>query len=222
MGALVQPGSSPLARGLHEVAGDGDGVARIIPARAGFTAVVEADGLPSADHPRSRGVYCARTSRTRSVPGSSPLARGLPAEVGGVDDDAGIIPARAGFTGEVMGAMSAAWDHPRSRGVYEAARSWAASRLGSSPLARGLLWVAGGDAKAVGIIPARAGFTGPSRTGSAGRSDHPRSRGVYRGIFAPPVTMSGSSPLARGLPAAPHDRAMSVRIIPARAGFTAA
>ena len=50
--------------------------------------------------------------------------------------------------------------------------------------------------------------------------DHPRSRGVY--VMGRPVTaaMTGSSPLARGLPI-PRDRVSgAVRIIPARAGFT--
>ena len=50
-------GSSPLARGLllrpdvHVFKGG------IIPARAGFTEVVEVRHIASTDHPRSRGVY---------------------------------------------------------------------------------------------------------------------------------------------------------------------
>ena len=70
--------------------------------------------------------------------GSSPLARGLRVirrrRVGGV----GIIPARAGFTPAVGGVAHSSADHPRSRGVYNRARSSGTASAGSSPLARGL------------------------------------------------------------------------------------
>ena len=51
------PGSSPLARGLHAHPAPITHGARIIPARAGFTAILIANEAPRADHPRSRGVY---------------------------------------------------------------------------------------------------------------------------------------------------------------------
>ena len=91
---------------------------------------------------------------------------------------------------------------------------------GSSPLARGLLGHADAARGRLGIIPARAGFTGglvrrPGRPG-----DHPRSRGVYMVAVAPRTVRPGSSPLARGLPPAGRSFSQSVRIIPARAGFT--
>ena len=71
---------------------------------------------------------------------------------------------------------------------------------GLSPLARGLpaAQLAGGGA--LGIIPARAGFTPGLR-----RCTRPR---------------VGSSPLARGLHGRRGHRAARLRIIPARAGFT--
>ena len=51
--------------------------------------------------------------------------------------------------------------------------------------------------------------------------DHPRSRGVYS-MRCPAFTPeAGSSPLARGLRVAPDPLDGPVRIIPARAGFTA-
>ena len=50
-------GSSPLARGLRlEGAGSGH-LHRIIPARAGFTALIAGGAMIAGDHPRSRGVY---------------------------------------------------------------------------------------------------------------------------------------------------------------------
>ena len=53
-----------------------------------------------------------------------------------------------------------------------------------------------------------------------GSWDHPRSRGVYRFVKNEEVLNDGSSPLARGLPAATPELCQPCRIIPARAGFT--
>ena len=50
--------------------------------------------------------------------------------------------------------------------------------------------------------------------------DHPRSRGVYVPFSEVNKYNYGSSPLARGLLAAAHERGFNVGIIPARAGFT--
>ena len=214
-------GSSPLARGLPV-----DGVAQgdhvgIIPARAGFTAVAGpgvlggqdhprsrgvyripvggdpieegssplARGLPrlghedlrtGVDHPRSRGVYQSYAVSWTGAPGSSPLARGLrPVWVRHVGRP-GIIPARAGFTPGTHTGVGPWGDHPRSRGVYS---GWPIHCV-----------------SAMGIIPARAGFTGCRRARRREHEDHPRSRGVYFQRICAPVTMPGSSPLARGLP----------------------
>ena len=71
---------------------------------------------------------------------------------------------------------------------------------GSSPLARGLRAGLVGQVRPVGIIPARAGFTGWARGHLTLAWDHPRSRGVYvQGRHSPPGGLG---------------------IIPARAGFT--
>ena len=132
-------------------------------------------------------------------------------------------------------------DHPRSRGVYNAKLKRALTRIGSSPLARGLPGPAGAPDPEGGIIPARAGFTVecisealihpriiPARAGFTiqtfcGRfatPDHPRSRGVY-GTGPPGAAhLCGSSPLARGLLAVLVAAEHGCRIIPARAGFT--
>ena len=91
-------GSSPLARGLRRadrVSGRRPG---IIPARAGFTRRPVRSRALRRDHPRSRGVYCARYRRRPAVSGSSPLARGLRSGLAKRQDRSGIIPARAGFT----------------------------------------------------------------------------------------------------------------------------
>ena len=152
-------GSSPLARGLlgqHRCHGGGRG---IIPARAGFTTLVETAMRTRRDHPRSRGVYSRSPARPSRLCGSSPLARGLPIILLAALAASGIIPARAGFTGSSRASRSGSRDHPRSRGVYPRAIASSTVAGGSSPLARGLPPVDGEPERSVGIIPARAGFT---------------------------------------------------------------
>ena len=72
------------------------------------------------------------------------------------------------------------------------------------------------------IIPARAGFTRSSLRCWCSCPDHPRSRGVYKIVIKNAINKGGSSPLARGLRIPRHVGARPPRIIPARAGFTAA
>ena len=113
-------------------------------------------------------------------------------------------------------------DHPRSRGVYDILEMQTQGKIGSSPLARGLL--VNGLLRRDGrrIIPARAGFTLRLRCRRHGREDHPRSRGVYAASRPPRTGAGGSSPLARGLLSILVTEEFDLRIIPARAGFTAA
>ena len=164
----ITVGSSPLARGLPADSTGMRGPPRIIPARAGFTSAhLQAPGL-MGDHPRSRGVYRTRRSLGGRSGGSSPLARGLPPPLERDFQRRRIIPARAGFTTMPLASWSRRRDHPRSRGVYRQAW-WEITLLdGSSPLARGLPLLSSPEARAVGIIPARAGFTrcGPRSFGT--------------------------------------------------------
>ena len=132
-----------------------------------------------------------------------------------------IIPARAGFTSPAPSTRPTPTDHPRSRGVYNVNNGPLRALEGSSPLARGLPAHLRLGAQGDGIIPARAGFTRRRASSKAPRPDHPRSRGVYRGVKKKVLNPGGSSPLARGLPPPPGGAARPHRIIPARAGFTA-
>ena len=159
------PGSSPLARGLHAVAADPRGRARIIPARAGFTVTPFRAITSRRDHPRSRGVYGRRPGRDRLLRGSSPLARGLRLDRLGGPGGCRIIPARAGFTLVLDWEDPDAPDHPRSRGVYVTTPSAIGVRAGSSPLARGLRAAFERAVADYRIIPARAGFTPRPRLG---------------------------------------------------------
>ena len=95
---IISVGSSPHARGLPVLAGEGHGSCRIIPARAGFTSVPPPTSCGTAEHPRTRGVYVTPRTRGGRSPGSSPHARGLQDVLLGVAVGQGIIPARAGFT----------------------------------------------------------------------------------------------------------------------------
>ena len=90
------------------------------------------------DHPRSRGVYPAKSKRYILLHGSSPLARGLRQVLNGNGDVGRIIPARAGFTVVIPALDPLPEDHPRSRGVYRGAMEGERAHVGSSPLARGL------------------------------------------------------------------------------------
>ena len=194
-------GSSPLARGLLPFTQDDVTTLRIIPARAGFTVGAHEVRQLRQDHPRSRGVY----SVTRPV--MNAVGR--------------IIPARAGFT-RCCRWLSASWpDHPRSRGVYRTTRVSRPHPTGLSPLARGLQAHNPPVYHTNRIIPARAGFTSTENLAQKIAADHPRSRGVYEHRESCPEDRRGSSPLARGLQINELTESNSVRIIPARAGFTA-
>ena len=213
-------GSSPLARGLPRPRLRWLRRVRIIPARAGFTRRRSRHRSRRRDHPRSRGVYTAAGGVRARPTGSSPLARGLRPGYYWESDYPRIIPARAGFT---VSGPTANWtrkDHPRSRGVYPGRGASTRSTPGSSPLARGLRVTAEALRDALGIIPARAGFTGHAVRRVHGVPDHPRSRGVYPTARCGSSPPTGSSPLARGLRARARRRARHWRIIPARAGFT--
>ena len=213
-------GSSPLARGLLLFLSIDASDRRIIPARAGFTALSNRPTTGTRDHPRSRGVYDYAYRHAMNVWGSSPLARGLPA--GGFEAHrvVRIIPARAGFTCSGSRRGLPRRDHPRSRGVYRSRRGGGHTRPGSSPLARGLREPARNRLNRRRIIPARAGFTPSGCAGRVRSADHPRSRGVYEGVKVSWNNSAGSSPLARGLLAPSMRGFRSSGIIPARAGFT--
>ena len=214
------PGSSPLARGLPPSPRAWTWVARIIPARAGFTRSRRFRACACGDHPRSRGGYLSRGRDLRAEAGSSPLARGLRILLRRNRLRIRIIPARAGFTSSRGFQAREHWDHPRSRGVYSRPEMVLLTMEGSSPLARGLLTPVPDHTIVVRIIPARAGFTTAGRLGFMSTKDHPRSRGVYRSRRVAVRAASGSSPLARGLPIRHGEEHDPWGIIPARAGFT--
>ena len=152
--------------------------------------------------------------------GSSPHTRGLPVGGRGRGGPTGIIPAHAGFTIKSAASVVGRTDHPRTRGVYDRLPLASSCRIGSSPHTRGLQFQRFMVGVAGWIIPAHAGFT-PNPSGTwEWPPDHPRTRGVYRGISIVDASNPGSSPHTRGLLCGGVLVAGSPRIIPAHAGFT--
>ncbi len=95
---INKEGSSPLARGVLYCIQYSALRFRIIPACAGSTLVYEIDLSYLKDHPRLRGEYSIVNRISYSMPGSSPLARGVPDISFERQSYNRIIPACAGST----------------------------------------------------------------------------------------------------------------------------
>ena len=153
------PGSSPLTRGKPRLVGADLPLGRLIPAHAGKTRVVQVSAALLEAHPRSRGENVASLGRVGESPGSSPLTRGKPGDLGHHQRRGGLIPAHAGKTSHAITASGLTWAHPRSRGENTRRRGESAARQGSSPLTRGKRWRARRGHRGRGLIPAHAGKT---------------------------------------------------------------
>ena len=91
---------------------------------------------------------------------------------------------------------------------------------GSSPLTRGKHRFIAHAGNLVGLIPAHAGKTAPSRPGGESGEAHPRSRGENTSFAAAARARTGSSPLTRGKRRKNHRFLSTHRLIPAHAGKT--
>ena len=130
-------GSSPLARGTRGACGASGTLSRLIPARAGNTAMFHVFMMGFPAHPRSRGEHMSPRSKAAASSGSSPLARGTPLFSRQKLRRFRLIPARAGNTDLVVWLMVFQAAHPRSRGEHNRSGLSANILSGSSPLARG-------------------------------------------------------------------------------------
>ena len=92
------PGSSPLTRGKRVQLGKLRRRIGLIPAHAGKTTCKGPGSRGGAAHPRSRGENVASLGRVGESPGSSPLTRGKPGDLGHHQRRGGLIPAHAGKT----------------------------------------------------------------------------------------------------------------------------
>ena len=198
--STLRDGSSPLARGTQLRRAWHRLPERFIPARAGNTHSCPAPRPDSPVHPRSRGEHVVQGL------GHGGLIR--------------FIPARAGNTTPPSPPPPSATVHPRSRGEHFRMVLLLNAPSGSSPLARGTRPVGPRGGRGARFIPARAGNTLSSRSGTASTTVHPRSRGEHRSARYTMPGWNGSSPLARGTRGGAPDRGRRDRFIPARAGNT--
>ena len=152
--------------------------------------------------------------------GSSPLSRGILGPPGPRVDGVGIIPALAGNTRRAVADGFREPDHPRSRGEYAFDGDFILSRLGSSPLSRGIPESGRHQRQHRRIIPALAGNTWQVFGNNSCSQDHPRSRGEYVRVRITRERTRGSSPLSRGIPRPEEGPPIMTGIIPALAGNT--
>ena len=152
-------GSSPLVRGQHVRNVEMAIKVRIIPARAGPTALAQFRAGQRSDHPRSCGANAMFPHFYYTRFGSSPLVRGQLLQFAYMRFHIWIIPARAGPTERYASMIRWFADHPRSCGANLHHPPREPVVLGSSPLVRGQLPLATGELWALRIIPARAGPT---------------------------------------------------------------
>ena len=193
-------GSSPLARGTPVDELRFHAHRRFIPAGAGNTPWKPPCRSPATVHPRWRGEHGIRP--------------GLPVR------RRRFIPAGAGNTGRSRRPPAASTVHPRWRGEHVLAGQTFSITDGSSPLARGTLWLIVSAAWQWRFIPAGAGNRFPTPGRPRHPPVHPRWRGEHNPPRRSPPRAGGSSPLARGtlehLPCSDGD----LRFIPAGAGNT--
>ncbi len=154
--------------------------------------------------------------------GSSPRMRGSPGA--GFDSirAVGIIPAHAGLTPGAICYACAPWDHPRACGAHLMSNKQKKVVKGSSPRMRGSLTVVVAAAYDEGIIPAHAGLTKSATSFCVIPRDHPRACGAHRNWGGARCRVSGSSPRMRGSLFGLPVSCITLGIIPAHAGLTAA
>ena len=147
-----------------------------------------------------RGEYIGFDRLSSEMPGSPPLARGILFAYANGRERNGITPACAGNT---LVFCSTRWrhrDHPRLRGEYFLKIDPTGWQSGSPPLARGIPTSYGASSPSGGITPACAGNTMTRGYSHDISRDHPRLRGEYTTPTLTGTNISGSPPLARGIP----------------------
>ena len=173
----------------------------ILPAHAGSTGVNTAGAGFSGDHPRVCGEHVDGFLRRLALLESSPRMRRAPGSCHERTAPTGIIPAYAGSTPASTETRKTCRDHPRVCGEHWAGHKAVNRSVESSPRMRGAPPLVSCEDEARGIIPAYAGNTPATRSGSA-----PRRR--------------GSSPRMRGARRRVPRRERRAGIIPAYAGST--
>ena len=213
-------GSSPRGRG-KPASDRGHGTpARLIPARAGKTALLQRGQDRRGAHPRAGGENGSVEIQGIKKLGSSPRGRGKPRERDGCLVGLGLIPARAGKTPFRLRVQPSRRAHPRAGGENWRAVVWTTAARGSSPRGRGKRMDEGRPWRPPRLIPARAGKTRRRRAGIQLREAHPRAGGENDSSRSSRARISGSSPRGRGKPVGQSGSPSRQGLIPARAGKT--
>ena len=214
-------GSSPQARGTRHTGQRERLTIRFIPAGAGNSIAAPSSAWAPEVHPRRRGEL-GEDSRQRQIwYGSSPQARGTHRRACSSAYRDRFIPAGAGNSAGFSTTRRVITVHPRRRGELAVVYRHPQNAIGSSPRARGTLGLILLNFVAIRFIPAGAGNT-LQRTGRLQwTAVHPRGRGEHSQPAPSTFQKTGSSPRARGTPAAIHRRVEPQRFIPAGAGNTA-
>ena len=110
--------------------------------------------------------------------------------------------------------------HPRSRGEYGLLSVLLSRYSGSSPLTRGIHRLILQTDCLPRFIPAHAGNTTGKQVKTCFFWVHPRSRGEYCSPAINSWSITGSSPLTRGIHRRTHKAIKKVWFIPAHAGNT--
>ena len=189
-------------RGKRVDEASGAGRGRIIPARAGQTNLKKSPILQNTDHPRACGANVRHGGERRLPYGSSPRVRGKLCPFGFGACLVRIIPACAGQTRLWVHRCQKRSDHPRACGANQVHSDRGGVLLRT--------------------IPARAGQTSKTGRQYLRMSDHPRACGANSRSSAGVMSPNGSSPRVRGKHRDDYVFCHGLRIIPARAGQTAA
>ena len=91
-------------------------------------------------------------------------------------------------------------DHPHLRGEYKSRGLFGYLEMGSPPLAWGILLPPGQLKSVAGITPTCVGNTFSVAAWTTEVWDHPHLRGEYLQVKEPPAGITGSPPLAWGIP----------------------
>ena len=176
-------GSPPQVRGKPYHTAVGETYARITPAGAGKTAVLDCVRFFTGDHPRRCGENILSALVQMLPAGSPPQVRGKPFKRGFGGCNLGITPAGAGKTDQLRTESSLPEDHPRRCGENFHIGKISHSSIGSPPQVRGKLFICIPLPEFHGITPAGAGKTGSFKFFELHHRDHPRRCGENSGSF---------------------------------------
>ena len=146
-----------------------------------------------------RGEYLTLPDLTYWAMGSPPLAWGIHFKVDRITRNIGITPTCVGNTTREIGEFIWDGDHPHLRGEYRATGSAASRKLGSPPLAWGILQKEIADIRKYRITPTCVGNTTNDGRPQTINQDHPHLRGEYWANASSSFAVSGSPPLAWGI-----------------------